>query len=264
MTFILRTSAFLSVACMAAITLAQLPTVDITSHTTVNDQVEIYIRPDGPFDEVFSSSVFTLRWLNADGANLGSVQQVVPEVQYQSVTKSGPEQVDGAFRYQIFTGFGLITLMDLETSWAANEEVLLCRVNVINGSSWFELVNDDWTQSNNASYYISLNGEDRTGQIYSFTTVAEEGIETDGRDVRIMPNPGTGPFQVWMDGMGEGRLEMYITDGMGRNIWSHTTGLGKGTVREEIDLSGRADGVYLLTLRSMSGTSTHRIILNRD
>lgn len=243
---------------------AQLPVVDITHHMNASNQVEIYVRPDAAFDEVFSSSVFTLRWLNADGANLGGIQQLMPTAQYQTVAKSGPEQVSGSYRYQIFTGFGLVALFDLETSWGPFEEILLCRVNVINGMSTFELVNDAWTQSNNGNFYVSLNGVDRTGQIYTFTTVEEsiEGLATGG--VRIMPNPGAGPFRVLMDMAEAGTLEFELTDGLGRVVRQWSEGAGQGTHRTVVDLAGRSAGTYLLTVRSATRTSTHRIALTRD
>ncbi|MCW5898842.1 MAG: T9SS type A sorting domain-containing protein [Flavobacteriales bacterium] len=256
---------FLSIVLLPAATAqAQLPVVDITHHMNASDQVEIYVRPDGAFDEVFSSSVFTLRWLDADGANLGGIQQVVPTLQYQTVAKSGAEQVSGPYRYQIFTGFGLMALFDLETSWGPFEEILLCRVNVINGMSTFELVNDAWTQTNNGNFYVSLNGVDRTGQIYTFTTV-EEGIEGMGTGgVRIMPNPGTGPFQVLTDMADAGTLEFELTDGLGRvvRLWSEAA--GQGTHRTVVDLAGHTAGTYLLTVRGATRLSSHRIVLTRD
>lgn len=69
------------------------------------------------------------------------------------------------FRYQVFAGFGFVPLSEVPTAWAAGEEILvLCRVNVINGTAAFSIVDDAWTSdiNNNGDYFISLNGLDRT------------------------------------------------------------------------------------------------------
>src|SRR5690606_1968055 len=102
---------FLSTAFPAA---AQLPIVDIAA-VPVGGQVEVRVRPDAGFNGLFSSIVFTLKWPEADGASLGSVTQQSPVTLYCGVSRSGGEQVDGGYRYQVFVGFGNIPLVDPAT-----------------------------------------------------------------------------------------------------------------------------------------------------
>lgn len=239
---------------------AQLPTVDITLVQTVEGPVEVRIRPDGTFDGLLSSIVFTVRW--ADGqANLGTVQQFSPVNFYCGVTKSGPEQVSNGFRYQVFAGFGFVPLSEVPTAWTAGEEVVLCRINVINGASAFSIVNDDWTNdiNNNGNYFISLNGQDRTGDIYTIsTTLPEESPSLEGP--AIAPNPADRLLTITLPDEHDGLVELRVVDAAGRTVKQEQM-LFQGGAPATLDVSSLPAGAYMLHLLSGSESSTHRIVV---
>lgn len=239
---------------------AQLPTVDITLVQTVEGPVEVRIRPDGPFDGLMSSIVFTVRW--ADGqANLGTVQQFSPVNFYCGVTKSGPEQVSNGFRYQVFAGFGFVPLYDVPTAWTGGEEIVLCRINVINGTSAFNIVDDDWTNdiNNNGNYFISLNGQDRTGEIYTISTAAEEVLASSG-EVIMAPVPADRMLSITMPGEHAGPVDLRVTDAAGRMVRQEKL-VVQGDVPVTVDVSALPAGAYVLHLLSAAGSNAQRIVV---
>ncbi|MFA6233709.1 MAG: T9SS type A sorting domain-containing protein [Bacteroidota bacterium] len=122
--------------------------------------LEIRLRPSATITGLpFSNVVFTIRWLDSYGVNLGS-----PYSATYSVSKQGIEQVSGLYRYQKFAAATAQTV-----TWPAGVELSAMTVPVIqtgSGVGSFELVNDVWTGANNSSYYIEISGNDNTGSIY--------------------------------------------------------------------------------------------------
>jgi len=144
-------------------------TVDVSLHKVGNDTLEVRLRPTQNFNQVVSNVVFTIRWRTSSNSSLGNVIQTFPENVYIPMTKSGNEEDDSGFRYQIFAGFGFFQMSQFGASWTAGQEVVLMRVPVISGASdTFQIINDAWTGdlNNNGDFYVSLNGTDRTGIIY--------------------------------------------------------------------------------------------------
>ncbi len=241
---------------------AQLPMVDITLVDDGAGQLEVRVRPDTDFDEFFSSIVFTIRWDAASGANLDQIAQVAPVSQYMPIIKSGPEADAGGYRYQIFAGFGTNALNAFGQSWTASTEVTLMTIPVINGTSMFEIVNDSWTGdiNNNGDYYVSLNGQDRTGVIYQLNTgVRVEGALSAG--MAVHPNPAAGTvvldLTVPVD-VKDAVLEW--TDGSGRVVRSERI-TGRGAVRLATDASRLERGTYLVRLNADGKLTTERVVL---
>lgn len=241
---------------------AQLPTVDVTSEVMPANEVEVRIRPDAAFNGVFSSIVFTLRWDAAAGNSLGDVLQNVPQIQYCTVSKSGPEQVDGAYRYQIFVGFGSIPMTSLSTFWQADQEVVLCRIPITGPPGLVALVDDNWSAANNGNYYVSLNGEDRTGVIYSLTTgqVAQHVISN---GLAVFPNPTQGSVFVILAATDQGPARFELIDASGRRIPLQAASGGAGMGSQVLDLGGVPNGVYQLVVFSNGGSRTERIVVQR-
>lgn len=238
------------------------PTVDITLVQTVEGPVEVRLRPDGPFDGLLSSVVFTIRWNEGGPAGLGSVQQFTPVNSYCSVSKSGPEQTANGFRYQVFAGFGFVPLSEVPTTWVPGEEIVLCRVNVINGSAAFSIVVDAWTSdiNNNGDYFISLNGLDRTGEIYTIST----GVNVNDPEMlgpHVGPNPADDQFILSLpQGMG-GTVSVELMDASGRVVWTKGLNVGGAAHREAFDVSGLSAGTYVLVVASATGRTSHRVVV---
>jgi hypothetical protein len=241
---------------------AQLPTVDITSIVLPTNEVEVRIRPDATFNGVFSSIVFTLRWDVGESLSLGDVLQDIPQLQYCTITKSGTEQVSGPSRYQIFVGFGSIPLTSLSTFWQADQEVVLCRIPIVGTAGPISLMEDNWTTSNNGDFYTSLNGEDRTGLIYSITTgLGLEGPLSSG--LGVFPNPTQGSVFVTLAEYEQGPTRYELVDGTGRIIPIPSTPKGANTETQVLDLSGIPNGVYQLVVITEAGNRTERIIVQK-
>jgi len=258
-----RSLVLLPVFAWATGALAQLPTVDITMVQTMEGPVEVRIRPDGPFDGLVSSIVFTIRWNDADGASLGATTQESPVSDYIPVYKSGQEQVADGFRYQVFAGFSLQTLAIAGSAWAADEEVVLCRLNVNNGTSAFSIVNDDWTGNinNNGDYFISLNGEDRTGEIYSITT-GLVGAGTASTGFTVSPNPASDMVTIALGETASGTmLGARLVDIAGKTVKEVTwSGPNESNIRQ-LDLSGVPSGTYLIQVDLPAGPLSGRLVV---
>ncbi len=239
---------------------AQLPTVDITMHRNAAGDLDVYVRPDLYFDGVFSSLVFTVRWAEADGISLGALSQPMPQMIYCTTSKSGTEQTSGAYRYQVFAGFGSVAMTNVATSWQAGEEVLICSIDVPTMAGSFELVNDGWTAGANGNYFVSLNGENRTGVIYAFTT-GMDGQEAVLSGPVVWPNPVSGT--LFVQGLPDGLVELEVTDAAGRSWLREQRNFMGGTMSRPLDLAGLAAGAYVLGMRSGQGAWSHAIVVNR-
>ena len=218
------------------------PIVDITLARISAEQIEIRLRPDGDFAQFFSSSVFTLRWEDGSGAELGSILQQPIVALYHAVARSGPEYVDNGYRYQIFAGFGGATMADAGANWTAGQEVVLCTLNISNGPGEFEITNDAFTGANNGSYYISLNGLDRTGDVYLSSGLSVN--EVPAQDLSVMPNPSSGLFQVRIPG-GLGLTGYTVADVLGRMVRTGMLSTGTHTQVLDLDLTSEPSGTYL-------------------
>jgi len=240
----------------------QLPTVDITGQPAgAGSELEVRIRPDAFFNGLFSSIVFTVRWEEASGISLGDAMQNLPQVQYCAITKSGPEQVQGIYRYQIFVGFGNIPLSSLSTSWLADQEVVLCRIPILGGSGPCILAEDAWTMANNGDFFVSLNGEDRTGVIYGISTgIAAQ--QAGPPSLAVMPNPTNGPARVVLSPIEGGQeFTLRILDATGREAVNSIRSTTHGTLDLSMDLGALPSGVYMLELVLPHSRLTERLVL---
>lgn len=244
-------------------TFAQLPVVDIGLFDNGLGQLEVRLRPDGSFDEFFSSVVFTIRWDAASGANLDAVVQSAPESNYMPMLKSGGEIDDQGYRYQVFAGFGTAPLNAFAVTWAPGVEITLLTINVLNGTSIFEIVNDAWTTdpNNNGDFYVSLNGEDKTGVVYQISTSVMAPNSSVEPHLDVLPNPADGMVTISISGMeGGGPVSLELLNAAGQLVWSSSAVAGRGVSRSSLDLGPFDPGVYTLRLLSDRGMLTRRVV----
>ncbi|MFZ1686283.1 MAG: T9SS type A sorting domain-containing protein [Flavobacteriales bacterium] len=257
---IFRTCSLLAASALGASAIAQLPLVDIALFDMGNGTLEVRFRPDLNFDGVVASSVFTIRWDAASGANLGPETQPVDVIPYHSVSKSGGEVDDGTFRYQPFAGFGFSSLQAEGTMWLANNEYVLCTIPVQNGTSLFQLVNDGWTTLNNGDYFVSLNGDNQTGIIYGNPSLTVEGVSL-GAGVHLQPNPASTRTELTLSAESAHDVVVRLCDPAGREMWQKSYASLIGTRKETIDLTGFSAGTYLLRVRSAEGAQVQRLVI---
>ena len=232
-------------------------TVDIGLFQNNFGQLEVKVRPQADFDGIFSSVVFTIRWDRSTGATLGDPIQLDETMMYIPIARSGNVHEQGPSNYQVFAGFGFQRIANTGSNWEAGEEYTILTLPV-NGSAAFELVNDSWTNElqNNADYYVSLGGEDRTGSIYK-SIAAPANFES---TVSILPNPNDGvfTFSFIVPEASDVRVEVLST--LGQSVFNDVLRNFEGTYRKEMDLTGMSNGIYYLKLTRGEENSVHKIV----
>lgn len=246
---------FAAAALFAAPVINAQDQVDIGLYRNA-DQLEVRVRPATSFTGIFSSLVFTIRWDRSTEATLGAIAQSGAPSMYIPVSKSGAPRQHGTFNYQVYAGFGMSPLEALETSWTAGTEYVIASIPV-SGKGEFELVNDAYTAdaTNNADYYVSLGGVDRTGIIYKGLATAEE----DG-SVSIQPNPNNGQFIFSFTTAEPTDVTVEVVNALGQSVFNETLREFQGTYRKEMDLTSMSNGVYYLKVKRGDLNSTHKIV----
>lgn len=233
---------------------AQAP-VDIGLRSN-DGRLEVLLRPGSDVGGIVSSVVFTLRWERATGAGLGELAQDGIMTEHVPIRPSGGVRGSGAYDYQVFAGFGTLPLNSSKTTWKATKEYVIASIPV-NGTAEFELVNDAWTSevTNNADFYLSVGGMDRTGSIYSGPVM----VEGEG-GVSIRPNPNDGRFSFSFDVLTASDVVVEVVNALGQVVFTDNVRDLKGTYRRDMDLSGPGSGVYYLKVKRGDRTSTHKVV----
>jgi hypothetical protein len=228
--------------------MAQLPTVDITMVSSGPNQLEVRMRPDAYFEGLFAALVFTVQWEGTSSATLSDFTPT-PEVadynMYPDV--SGEMGQANGFKYLVYAGFGSSSLLSEGQSWTAGEEFVLGHFTVVGGEGDFAIVNDDWTQANNGNYYVSLNGVDRTGDIYELSTDQMDEIFVQPVAV-IQPNPSLSDAQLNIDLPEAGPVDLRITDALGREVHQERMSAPAGAFRVVLPANGLSEGSYIVRL----------------
>jgi hypothetical protein len=216
--------------------------------------LDITVRPQTDFNGIFSAVVFTIRWDRSTGATLGDLVQEGAPAQYIPIAKSGNVHEVGAMNYQVYAGFGTMPMG--ATSWQAGKEYVIASIPTT-GKADFELVNDPWTQdpANNASYYLSLGGVDRTGIIYKGLATGDE----DGTVV-IQPNPNNGIFTFSFNVAAPMDITVEVVNTLGQSVFTDVQRSFEGTYRRDMNLTTMSNGVYYLKIKRGELSSTHKIV----
>ena len=235
------------------------PTVDITVVDGGSGSLEVRFRPDGSFNGVFSSLVFTLRWNDASGATLGAPTQTLPVIQYIGTSASGGEVVSGGYRYQPFAGFGFMPLSSYGVNWTAGQEIVLMTIPVTGGSALFEIVNDSWTAGNNGDFYVSLNGAQHTGSIYTtgngFPTITGKAPV-----LTVIPNPTDGAAEVWLNLDQPGAADISVLNTAGQVVWKKHFEQA-ATLHERIALKEFGTGTYMVQVEAAGKVYNEQVVV---
>lgn len=252
-----RIYTLLSAAMLAASVVNAQSAVDIGLFKNDAGQLEVKLRPQSGFDGIVSSVVFTIRWDRNTGATLGTPVQDDAVVPYLPIAPSGALHEVGTQHYQVFAGFGFQRMGASGANWVAGEEYTVLTIPV-NGAAAFELVNDSWTGelANNADFYTSLGGEDRTGVIYKSLAVPANFEST----VSILPNPNDGVF-TFSFVVGElSDIRVEILSALGQTVYTEQMPKFEGSYTKEMDLSTMSNGVYYLKITRGGEVSVHKIV----
>ncbi|MCB0795588.1 MAG: T9SS type A sorting domain-containing protein [Flavobacteriales bacterium] len=245
----------LSVALLSTSMVAQ-GTVDIGLKEN-DGHLDVMVRPTTDFDGVFSSVVFTLRWERSSNVVFGDMEQPEGPASYIPLMRSGPVHENGPYNYQVYAGFGMESLTSRGLSWEAGKEYTIMSLP-FSGVAEVELADDAWTGEllNNADYYTSLGGKDRTGIIYQRSVST---TDIDGT-VLIQPNPNNGLFTFSFVVAEATDLQVDIVNALGQNVFNDLLRGFEGTYRKEMDLTNMSNGIYYLKITREGSSSVHKIV----
>lgn len=167
----LATLLILVSACTSSFAQAP-PTVNITLADNGNNQLEVRLRPNGPFQGVVSNVVFTLRWQEQEAPAITLMAPIFPQSEYLPFGAMPIENGGNGYMYRTYSCVGLVPMEDFGHAWEGGIEYPVCTLEVLTPGIAVEIVNDGYTEANNSSFYCSLNGIPRTGSIYP-TTIPE-------------------------------------------------------------------------------------------
>jgi len=162
--------------------------IGIFESASTPGKVEVKIRPDFNISsiETVTAILYAVRW--DDPSVSLTIQNIYP---FFLAPQGSPVAYNGHY-YQVFasTPFGAIAMN-------ANQEYLISSFTVSNGNcANFEIIEDEWTQSNNGNVYLEFLGSEVTGSIYSFLLpFGSYGGTVSGNDTIISGN-STGPMTL--------------------------------------------------------------------
>ncbi|GEM_PF-3973376 len=130
-------------------------------------KIEVRIRPDFTInaDETVTGILYTLRWSDPT-----IVITTLDPISPYFIAFDGTAVLDNGYYYQRFLA---IPMLPVGTAIPANSERVISSFSYTgNAGSYFELVDNYWTQANNGGPYIEFMGDDLTGIIYHATAPA--------------------------------------------------------------------------------------------
>lgn len=146
------------------------PQVDITLADNGNNQLEVRLRPNGPFNEVVSGVVFTLRWQETVSPVLSVFEPTWPQSEYVPLYSTPIVNGGNGYLYRTYNAVALSLLSDFGLAWEGGQEYTICTMDILAPGAEVFLGNDAYTAANNRNFFVSLNGVSRTGTVYESPT----------------------------------------------------------------------------------------------
>ena len=250
--------------------LAQLPEgVDLLlEHDEANAQLHVFLRANTyEYVSIVSSLSLTVRWPVASAATLGfgsSAWCPYPNAAFQPSPASMVTPGNG-YNYRNWTYFGLSTMISdliddggcentlLADTWT---EAFTIPVNNDLGGTVFDVATDQYAVDNNLLYFVSLQGVDLTGDVYSGTTLVQPPAQVEN-GFTLYPDPATTTTTITLNDASLTAWQYVMIDASGRTVRN-----GRGTaVTETIDLTTVANGVYQMNVRAGDRQWTRALVV---
>lgn len=235
------------------------PRMDISLHTAHTGDREVLLHPDGDFNGLVSSVVFTVTWpANAPEPVL---RQTAEERNTVHLQPSGPTHERGATHYRIYCGLGFQRVQDLGMAIHEGQSRAIGRFE---GAADLSIVDAPWVRERaiNGAFYVSLNGLDRTGEVLrKQVTSADMSTEL---EIELGPNPSNGGG-VWyqLRSPVDGELTLSILDAEGSVVQRRQVmvqaGRASGTLPSVDQL---ASGTYSVTAEMQDVQRSSRLVIN--
>ena len=122
-------------------------------------------------------------------------------------------------------------------------------------------VSHTYTANGQYNVVLVIDGVCGTDTITQLVTIQGIGIDESliSQTLNIYPNPNDGKFRVEFQLEGLKEVSVRITDVIGKEIYFNELGNVSGQIQETINVSGNADGIYILQIIS-NGVSVNRRI----
>lgn len=227
------------------------PTVNAMAVNSGNGYIDVLLTPGTDFFGWVNSVDFTLRW--TAGATLGEVWQDENVSENLPIAKVGvPTTIDG-FTYQRFHGTGASSLAVAALGWTANEDHLLIRLPVSGNPGEPVVANDSWTQANEGTYSIFLNGYQQAGETDDLSTdivipfsdvVTNMHVQGDQLNLTLASGP-------------EGMVLIQVINSSGQFMAKLRAKWG---TTPSISMAGWAAGIYTLRITTDFGYTARRFV----
>lgn len=120
------------------------------------------------------------------------------------------------------------------------------------------------TFQENGTYYVVLTVANDCGekQIGKEVTVMISSVDEQIADhaIRILPNPNSGQFEVWMEGLETQAVNLRVLDVAGRLIWNEQFEYA-GALQKAVDLGQAPKGVYWLMVQTDKAAKAFKIVV---
>ena len=139
-------------------------------------------------------------------------------------------------------------------------QVLTINVSIDPGATVFEIADDQYANENNRGYYLSLNGQDLTGSIFTFSTGLAAGPAEPAADALVIsPNPASDRVMINLPGHVRSPWVAMVLDASGRAVLQLS-----GTAKAgQMDISRLQSGRYLLQLDAGDWSGKAPLIVTR-
>lgn len=135
--------------------------VDIAITDQCVDTLVVTLYPRYRESAILSNVVFTVRWPKHNTLSFGNVLSPIP------IYMSGPEIIEGDYRYQIFSGVGL------EPSQIGQP----IRIQIEKSQAIVDLEISNDLVNHNGLYFVSVGGIDVTGRIITQAIVVNQNMD---------------------------------------------------------------------------------------
>lgn len=248
------------------------PIVDISmQHDAGAGQLNISLRANGlDFSQLVSNLVFTVRWEESSLATLGFGSSAWCPAPNQAlpIAPSAMETPGNGYRYRTYNAIGFTMLGDLiddggcEQSLLADTWTVVYTIPINNdpGGTSYEIATDQFATDDNRLYYISLNGSNQTGAVFTFSTALETDAALGSPAIlSVLPNPASGPVTVNLPIEPSGTCQAELVDATGRIARSWSI-LSRSSL---VNTEGLRPGVYVVRVRDGSGSYAAPLVIER-
>lgn len=224
--------------------------VDARLHRADDGASEILILPEADFDGVLSSLVITLSWDSTPTSAPPLISQSPMESMLLPMAPSGPTFTEGGRCYRKFVGLGMIPMHEAGARLQQGKSFRIGRIEGAASGS-VAIVDAPWLKDrrHNGAYYISLNGQDKTGRVIGPDEDGAASAEQGG--LILAPNPyHGGPLSYTLSSTSDGKARLVLMDANGKRVMESSIAVRAGINNGSIMPPSLAAGSYTARVTS--------------